>query len=234
MKVVVLDRDGVRPAMAEAIKAKSGALYYAVRHGENGRGRWEVRFPLAAREFPVPTEPVIGTLVEDIVDWAHCPICKKRFWDSTQNLVGQKCPTCREFGALNYKFLDLKEVDLKLVDLKKIDPRGNGQYLLARGEDDGNYLVLWSLDPGFRGGADYTVSSNAKIIAEGEEAQGDAGHMGGAMCPVVLVTGPCRLQWHRTGRLYGRPADWTAEFDGSTWTVGSSCECALEEAALNY
>ncbi len=81
-------------------------------------------------------------------------------------------------------------------------------------------MVLWSLSPGFRGGASWRVASGAaRVVAVGQEAQGDAGRMGGADCPVLLVTGPCTLEWVRTGRLYGSPPAWRATFDGSKWAV---------------
>ena len=188
MKVISLSIRGVQPVAATKTRAKSGAEYYVLTHGEEGRGRWQVRFPLAAREFPAQPE----------VD---------------------NFPLDGEF---------------KLVDLRKQDPRGNQLYLLAKGQEDGQQLVLWHLSPGYRGGAEYELSGQARVIAQGEQAQGAAGRMGGAACPVVLVTGPCRLVWHRSGRLYGSEADWIAEFDGSQWTVAPAYICAAEDAALNY
>lgn len=245
MKVITLDKEGARPAQAGVSRAKNGARYYAVHHGEFGRGRWEVRYPLAAREFPVPPQPEVGRLVdapelregapEHRMDFVRCPRCGNEPWSNwTRFHAGDKCPGCLEKAREADKPLSLEGVEFKLVDLHRQDPRGNEQYLLARGKADGAWLVLWSLDPGFRGGASYQVSGQARVLAEGEEAQGDAGRMGGAACPVVHVTGPCRLEWSRTGRLYGDPAEWVAEFDGEVWTVGPEAECAVEEAAFNY
>lgn len=189
MKIIGISHRGVEPVAATKTSAKNGAEYYALTHGEGGRGRWQIRIPLAAREFPSPAD------------------------------AGDRFPLDGEY---------------KLVDLRKQDPRGNPLYLLALGQEDGQQLVLWSLSPGYRGGASCKVEGQAKVLAQGEEAQGDAGRMGGAVCPVVLVTGPCRLVWHRSGRLYGSDADWTAEFDGETWTVAPTHVCAAEDAALNY
>lgn len=189
MKIIGISIRGVQPVAATKTKAKNGAEYYVLTHGQNGRGRWQIRIPLAAREFPAPAD------------------------------AGDRFPLDGEY---------------KLVDLRKKDPRGNPLYLLALGQEDGQQLVLWSLSPGYRGGASFEVFGQAKVLAQGEEAQGDAGRMGGAACPVVLVTGPCRLVWQRSGRLYGSEADWTAEFDGSQWTVAPTHLCAVEEAALNY
>jgi hypothetical protein len=189
MRIISISISGVRPVTATKARAKSGAEYWTLTHGEEGRGRWQIRIPLAAREFPVPAD------------------------------AGDHFPLDGEY---------------KLVGLNKQDPRGNPLYLLVRGQEDGQQLVLWSLSPGYRGGAVYEVEGLAEIIALGEQAQGTAGRMGGAACPVVLVTGPCRLAWHRSGRLYGSEADWTAEFDGSQWTVAPTHFCAVEDAALNY
>jgi len=189
MKVIGISIRGVQPVVATKFRAKNGAEYYAVCHGEEGRGRWQVRFPLAAREFPASAD------------------------------------------TGDYFQLD---GEYKLVELSKKDPRGNQLYLLARGQEDGQQLVLWHLSPGYRGGAEYELSGQARVIAHGEQAQGTAGRMGGAACPVVLVTGPCRLVWHRSGRLYGSEADWTAEFDGQQWTVAPTHICAAEDAAFNY
>lgn len=189
MKIVGISIRGAQQVAATKTRAKTGAEYFAVTHGEEGRGRWQIRIPLAAREFPAPAD------------------------------AGDSFPLVGEY---------------KLVDLHKQDPRGNPLYLLARGQEDGQQLVLWSLDPGYRGSASFEVFGQAKVLAQGEEAQGDAGRMGGAACPVVLVTGPCRLVWQRFGRLYGSEADWTAEFDGQQWTVAPTHISAVEDAALNY
>jgi hypothetical protein len=155
MKVISISTRGVQQVAATKTRAKNGAEYYALSHGEDGRGRWQIRLPLAAREFPAPT-------------------------------------------------------------------------------DAGEQLVLWHLSPGYRGGASFGVAGQATAVAVGEEAQGAAGRMGGADCPVVLVTGPCQLSWHRSGRLYGSEADWSAVFDGQDWTVAPTDQCSLEQAALNY
>ena len=189
MKVIAISTRGATQVVATKTIAKTGAEYYALTHGEDGRGRWQIRIPLAAREFPAPAD------------------------------AGDRFPLDGEY---------------KLVDLRKQDPRGNPLYLLTLGQQDGQHLVLWYLSPGFRGGASFEVAGKAKVIALGEEAQGDAGRAGGAACPVVLVTGPCLLTWHRSGRLYGDAADWTAQFDGQQWTVAPTHVCAAEEAALNY
>jgi len=101
-----------------------------------------------------------------------------------------------------------------------LEKRANNFYLLNKGgTTDNTFLVLWSLSPGYRGSAKYTLGENAQVIMEGREAQGQAGRMGGAPCPVVLVTGPTVLRWTRIGRIYGTPAHWAAVFDGESWTI---------------
>jgi hypothetical protein len=174
MRIVEISTSGISQVAAYRTKSRSGDDFFSILHGEDGRGRWQVRIPLAARDFPSPAE--------------H----------------GEKLELVNEY---------------KLVDLHKQDARGNELYLLALGQADGKQLILWSLSPGFRGGASYDVSGQARVIIIGEEAQGDAGRMGGASCPIVLVEGSCTLSWSRSGRLYGSDADWVAHFDEKKWIV---------------
>lgn len=124
---------------------------------------------------------------------------------------------------------DTTNINFSLKNLNRKDPAGNDLYLVVNGEDDNTFLVFWNLSPGFRGGAKFSVSGNAVVLGAGEEAQGLAGRMGGAKCPVVLVTGPCTLEWERTGRLYGHPSNYVASFDGTTWTVGPKENVELAE-----
>ena len=189
MRVIRISLSGPRPAAPIVCRTRDGRPYYAFVHGEQGRGRWEVRIPLGARDFPVDEER---------------------------------------------RTEEFMEADFRLVKLGKKDARGNELFLLGRGESDGAYLVLWSLSPGYRGSAGYNLEGQAEAIAYGCEEQVAAGRLGGADCPVVLVTGPCRLTWHRRGRLYGGQPDWVAEFDGESWRVAPEAECALEEAAFEY
>lgn len=188
MKAISISKNGVSVKSAVKIDTATGS-YYAMTHGENGRGRWQVRIPLAAREFPVI-----------------------------------------ESAAYELKV----DKDIKLIDLKKKDKRENDMFLAVHGQADGHYLIFLDLHPGYRGGASYSISGNIQLISTGYEAQGDAGRMGGADCPVFTATGPCRIEWHRRGRLYGSPADWVAEFDGNSWEINEMCDCALQDAALNY
>ena len=181
MKVVSVSfRHGVVPATPEKASHPTRGEYWRFTHGQEGRGRRLVFFPLGSRDFP-GSAPAPGP--------------------------GQE-----------YLLI----------------PVGSGHHILGAGRNDGEYLVFWDLNPGYRGGASFEVFGQAKVLAQGEEAQGAAGRMGGAACPVVLVTGPCRLVWHRSGRLYGSEADWTAEFDGQQWTGTPTHLCGLEEAAFNY
>ena len=182
MKIIRISTEGVRIPQAKLVEGK----YYALCHGQEGRGRWEVKFPLPSREFP-PKE-------------------------DTLPLDG----------------------DYSLVDLHKADQRGNPLYLITKGKEDGKFLVLLSMSPGFHGSAFYKTEGRITLLCSGEEAQGDAGRMGGADCPVFVVEGPCRISWTRTGGLYGSPSRWVAIFDGAEWKVAPKNKCILEEAALNY
>ena len=139
----------------------------------------------------------------------------------------------RHFPATDPKQRPSPDQNYRPLWLEGADARGNRHLLLLRDEkDDGTRLMLWSLSPGFRGGATYKVEGRATMVGQGCEAQGAAGRMGGAPCPVVLVHGPCRLTWNRTGRLYGGEARWTAVYDGRSWLVSPEGQCALEEAAF--
>jgi hypothetical protein len=84
----------------------------------------------------------------------------------------------------------------------------------------------------YRGSASHRIEGNAHLIAEGYQAQGAAGRMGGAPCPVVLVTGPCVLTWERFGRLYDTPAKWRAIYENGQWLVAPDEpeQCAIEIA----
>lgn len=124
--------------------------------------------------------------------------------------------------------------DYVLVDLKKEDRYGNGLYLLGEGKPDNTFLVLLSLSPGYRGGAISQVEGQCSCIANGFEAQGQAGRMGGARCPVVWVTGPCVLKWQRGGRLYGSDPDWVAIYNGTEWNIAPQEQCAVEQEVFNY
>jgi len=57
MKILRVSTKGICPPSAKLVEGK----FYALHHGEEGRGRWEVRFPLPSREFP----PREGTLPLD-------------------------------------------------------------------------------------------------------------------------------------------------------------------------
>jgi len=188
MQVFRLSVAGVREAAANLTKGQKND-YYTLTHGEHGRGRWEVRIPLASSDYP----------------------------------ADGNSPSTIHLGS-----------NLRLIEMRKDrDLRGNPAYLLVKGEHTSDLLILWSLSPGYRGSAEYTLTGHARVIANGREAQGTAGRMGGADCPVVHVTGPCTLRWFRTGRLYGTPDIWTAEYDGEDWFIYSGETCA-ELAASRY
>jgi hypothetical protein len=183
MKVVKIGINGIVPAVPVKATHPVRGEYLRFEHGQEGRGRKLVFFPLGSKDFPA------------------------------------------ERG--------LPEPDQAY---RLIPVSGNKTFILGReNRPSDEFLVLWSLSPGFRGDARYTVEGCATVIAEGYEAQGDAGRMGGAPCPVIHVTGPCVLKWTRGGRLYDSPANWRAVFDGKNWAVASdSPESDAVEAAFDY
>lgn len=108
-------------------------------------------------------------------------------------------------------------------------------HILVPGRADGKSLIFWDLSPGYRGSASYTIAGDAQVIAEGYEAQGAAGRMGGSRCPVVLVEGNCILNWHRSGRLYGSEPDWTCVFnDGECVVRPMTPDMEAVDLASNY
>lgn len=233
MRVFNLSTHGITEAFASLCTGATGGEYYAVTHGEQGRGRWQVKFPLAVREFPVPpippTLPFTGTTTRNdgLPPWSvFCPQHGKQYAQGDR-----RCPVCEAERVR----VPLQDKEFRLFPLNRQDARGNELSLLVKSNTpDGLQLILWSLSPGYRGDASYEIKGMAQRIAYGMEAQGNAGRMGGAACPVILVAGPCELTWNRSGRLYGSAADWTAVFDGDTWTVAPVATCVLEQAALTY
>lgn len=181
MKILRISKDGIAQTRAISVASKDGSKrYYALYHGETGRGRWQVQIPLQPKDFPVS--------------------------EDTFPLQGE----------------------FSLHFLGKKDARGNPLFILKKGVEDGTFLILWDLSPGFRGSASFSVEGDAEVIASGYEAQGAAGRAGGAECPIVLVKGPCLLKWHRTGRLYGGASDWIARCDGTEWVVSDTTQAAFE------
>lgn len=225
MRVIELSKEGVKPAIPVVITSPRGR-YFAFVAGEPGRGRWEYRLPLSARDYPVSG---VGTIrYEGARDaWfglpGRCDRCgAERRLQSEDTTI--PCDRCMRDAAAS-----LIEEEFALRPIGKQDDKGNDLYILIPGRDDGKQLVIWSLSPGFRGGASYSVHGQCQVIAEGREAQGAAGRMGGAPVPVVLVTGPCELRWRRTGRLYGESPSWVARYDGDEWSVGPASETELED-----
>lgn len=51
MKLIAISKDGVTVPKPSMIDGPNGP-YWAVHHGDQGRGRWQCRFPLPSRYFP--------------------------------------------------------------------------------------------------------------------------------------------------------------------------------------
>jgi hypothetical protein len=205
LKIISICKDKIDTVKAIPVESKTGELYFCLTHGEDGRGRWQLRFPIPTRIV----KPQGKNSRLEVLDCKLVPLNKKDARGNDQYLI-------------------VPELWVLYTD----DDRSGK--LFGDQTKDNEYLVFWNLSPGYRGGASSIVSGLAEVIGRGEEAQGGAGRMGGSTCPVVRVTGPCVLTWIRTGRLYGSPEKFTAVFDGVNWTVNSADQCALEEAALNW
>lgn len=183
-----------------------GRQYAYFAHGERGRGRWEWRLPLHAGDFPVE-------------------------------------------GKYDPRLKSYREQDFALCTLEGTDQRGNPRCYLRRWDYTGrtghplpDQLIFLSLDPGYRGGATWSTQVICdyadfwvKHLASGYEAQGEAGRMGGAECPVLLMeysTLPTVIRWERTGRLYGSPAKWEARWspESKSWTVAPEGVTEMEDA----
>lgn len=188
MKMIEIKKSEIRTKKTVLKKAANGAKYFALTHGEEGRGRWQVVLPLFAREFPPPE-------TQDEIEMTD---------------------------------------DYRLIKLKNKDPKGNDRFLIGAGQPDDTFLVFLHLSPGYRGGASFEVEGNAAVIAKGEEAQGSAGRMGGAECPIIHVTGPCSITWERYGRLYGEDSKFEAFYDGEEWVVGPQHDVEVEKLKTKY
>jgi len=204
MKIMKISKDGMQTVRAIPVESKTGELYFCITHGEEGRGRWQLRFPIPTR------------------------IIKPESKNSRLEVLEG------ELISLNKKDARGNDQVLIVPSVWKVHTNTSTGDKHGEETQNSDYLIFWNLSPGYRGGANCITSGSAEIIGRGEEAQGGAGRMGGSTCPVVKVSGPCVLTWIRTGRLYGSPEKFTAVYDGMNWTVNSADQCALEEAALNW
>jgi hypothetical protein len=177
MKIITLNQTGTRPATAKLFHSENGSSFYVVTHGKEARGCWQVRYPLGTRDFP--PDPALPKLT----------------------LAGD---------------------DYRLVSLKKKDLRGNEVSIIGRANPDpGRFLVFWDLmppnldlepNPNFKPNsnlnsnpnfnvisrpftANYSVSGDVEIIAEGATMFGPPARRSHVPCPVLLVRGACTLRW---------------------------------------
>lgn len=147
----------------------------------------------------------------------------------------------REFPISSEKTTAIEMADnYELINLNKKDPRDNNIYLIVKGEEDGTYLVLLTVSSGIDGNVFYKVSGQAKIIGEGYESIGNKVVGLGitpikiSPCPLILVSGPCQINWRCMESLHDIETDYVASFDGSNWNSGPNYKCVAEEAAFNY
>ena len=177
MNIITLSTSGI----TTNVSVLSVHGVFMLTHGQDGRGRWQVRFPIHVRAFGLDTRDVTVTQIAQIIT----------------------------------------DTEITLTRTGRKDREGNDVLLIRPGQADDKQMVLWNLSPGYRGGATYEMRGDARLLAEGYEAQGAAGRMGGAPCPIVEVgPGPALLTWRRTGRLYGDPSCWAALYrPGNRWYI---------------
>lgn len=234
MRVVRISKNGVELGIHAHVVRGRRERYQVLTHGEVGRGRYEWRLPLGSRDFPAPPVPTLEPYRASSMDLgnpvARCPVCGQRTEPEGPGAVypigqaGDPCPRCAQGG------------DGSFIERLSLIQRGEGRYLgVAEHPADINAdLVFWHLSPGFRGGATYYVDGEAQVLGEGYEAEGIAGRMGGAPCPVVAASGPATLHWRREGRLYGEPSEWVASRDeDGEWFVAPLAEFEEEKAATS-
>lgn len=224
MKVGTLTVNGIKEWRPIVVWSPKGA-YYALTAGEQGRGRWEYRLPLASKDFPV-TGPSIGPD-------GRCEVCgtivigpfSAQYPTDPVKRAGLTCPACAT-----------RDLDLDVIarPTGRLDGAGQEIFVLTRSEAPG-WLVRLCTSPGFRGGSSFEVSGNASVLGQGREAQGAAGRMGGGPVPVIAVTGPAEIRWKRGGRLYGAPDKYVAVYADGSWSVRPADEAELDELAhLDY
>jgi len=95
-----------------------------------------------------------------------------------------------------------------LIRIGSNDPSGQPRHFLSPGATDHRKLVLWDLEPAPGASATYEIEGAAEMVSEGKVITGEAGHLGFAPAPIVLIHGACRLTWNN-------PELWVFEYDGN-------------------
>jgi hypothetical protein len=156
-------------------------------------------------------------------------------------LVNTNYPQCGSYMSFMHGVSDVVIIPVFIHDgwnynITSLNPDEN-RFILIRNADDSTadeYLILWSLTPELFKDVDqvvegdedddcdscpcpaisYAVEGDAKIIATGYDADGIT------TCPVIHVTGPCRLFWCRAADLCDNYQPFLeAVFDGNDWIV---------------
>jgi hypothetical protein len=195
MQVLSLSMSGVKPASPRIILSKGGYPLWAFNHGELGRNRHMVTFPLGAQDFPTP----------------------KRANDEDEDELLQMAIEQGLEPQGPYRMIPLRTGQ----GAPKLDAKGQQMYLLGlASRETGESLIFLDLNPGWRGSATYKFEGDLRLIAEGTQALGAVGYAGAAPCPVLLSGGgPAIIQWERTGQLLHGGPRWEAAFNGGHWTV---------------
>ncbi|MEO0132816.1 MAG: hypothetical protein ABIK73_07810 [candidate division WOR-3 bacterium] len=132
------------------------------------------------------------------------------------------------------KDFDWQNEDFSLVKIDgKKDIKGNDLYYLKKGEPDNKILLLVNTPPGYRGSCRISVIGDAEIIALATYLRSERGSTGAGENAGVLISGPCKIEIERTGRLYGGMGRFLAVYDGKEWRIGRPADLALEAAIFD-
>jgi hypothetical protein len=151
-------------------------------------------------------------------------------------LVNTNYPQCGSYMSFMHGVSDVVIIPVFIHDgwnynLVPLIPDDNKYVLIRNGNNStaDECLVLWYLSPDLLGDIDhaegdeeddspcptisYAVEGDAKTIATGYDADGCT------PCPVIHVTGPCRLLWCRAVCYEPLIPIMEAVFDGKDWIV---------------
>ena len=132
----------------------------------------------------------------------------------------------RDFPVVRTKEIPSPNTNYNLVDLKRKDKHNNGLFLLNQGYFDNNFIVLLKINNEI-----FNFEGKCQLLACGYKRT----TISKIKCPVLAVTGPCRLLWDSNSGLYDGLSKWVAEFDGDNkWFILPEEKCFVESMIFEY